>query len=244
MTRRIPRALPLMAAFSFAACSDNPTFPDVSDDLHAELEFGVTELVTLTEVEVEVRLHSDAAGTVTDVAMVAVEMRREGDADWRATELTLHDDHFSGLKTFFSSGEYEARVVAQLHGSAETVVLYQTTEHLHVDRIHREVGAFRVEFETYPGHLHEGDTAEIAFWILEAGGDGHGHAVGGMSPDIVCMDPSGATEEHMAHEHEPGEYGTQHTLLEAGTAQFELHFTDGAGADLHAEFVVPVSHAH
>lgn len=227
-------------------CESNPTFPDLADDLHAELEFSVQHLSTLTDIEVEVRVHSDAAGTFTDFDMIAVEFRQDGDTNWRATELELHQDHFSGAKMFFSSGDYEARVVAQATGSQETLILYQSPDHLHVERIHQEVGDYIVEFETFPGHMHEGDQVEVSFWVLEAStdGHGHGHAVGSLSPDIVCTDNAGVTEEHAAHEHQAGEYGAEHIVTEAGSITFELHFTDGMGMDHHAQFTAPVSHAH
>ena len=220
--------------------------PDVSEDLHAELEYSGDHLMTLTDIEFEVRVHGSDAGTFTDLSYIAVEFRLEGETEWRATELSLHADHFSAEKMFFTSGEYEARVVGQLTGSTESLTLYQSVEHLHVERIHQEVGEFIVEFETFPGHVHEGDEVEATFWILEASTDGHahGHPVEGLTPDIVCTDSDGATEEHVAHVHGAGEYGADHTAIEAGTASFEIHFSDTGGTDHHAEFAVPVSHAH
>lgn len=234
------------AAVVMLACNANPTVPEPSLELHAELEFSAAEIMTLTQIEVEVTVQSDAPGVFTDMARVALERRMDGVGEWRATELTPHEDHFSGELMFPTSGEYEIRVVGEVAGSSETLVLYQAAEHLHVERIYEEVGDYVIQFETFPGHLHEGQTAEVVFWVLEAGADGHahGHGVAGLGPEIVCTDPSGAVEEHHAHAHAEGEYGTEHTFLEAGTAHFELHFTDGAGVDRHAEFSAPVSHAH
>ncbi len=202
--------------------------------------------MTLTETEVEVRVHSSDAALFTDFSSIAVEVRREGETEWEAVELSLHDDHFSAEMMFFSSGEYEGRVVATVTGSTDLITLYETVDHLHVERIHQEVGDYVVEFETFPGHLREGETVEVKFWVHEASADGHGHghAVGGLTPDIQCTDADGTMEEHAAEEHAEGEYEAEHTLGEGGTAHFELHFMDSMGMDRHAEFSAPVSHGH
>lgn len=247
MTYRLPSSLLVFGTAALLGCETNPTVPNLADDLTAELEFVGDHLTTLTEIEVEVRVHTSDAGVFTDFSSIAVELRREGETEWAAVELSLHDDHFTAETMFFSSGDYEGRVVAQVTGSADLITLYETTEHLHVERIHQEIGDYVVEFETYPGHLHEGETIEVTFWVLEAStdGHGHGHAVGGLTPDIACTDADGTTEEHAAHEHEEGEYGAEHVLGDGdGTARFELHFMDSMGMDRHAEFSAPVSHGH
>lgn len=41
-------------------------------------------------------------------------------------------------------------------------------DHMEVGRAHQEVGGFRVEFETFPGRLHEGTEATVRFWVMEA----------------------------------------------------------------------------
>lgn len=246
MNIRYTRFASLAIGVLLVACASNPTVPDLSENLHAEVEFALTELVTLTAIEVEVRVHSDDPGTFTDFATIAVEFRLEGETDWRSRELALHGDHFTAEVTFFTSGEYEARVVGQVTGATDMLTMYQSAEHLHVGRIHQEVGDYIIEFETFPGHMHEGETVEVTFWVLEASTDGHGHGhpVGGMTPDIACTDPGGAAEEHAAHEHAEGEYGAEHTLGGHGIATFELHFMDAMGMDRHASFSAPVSGAH
>jgi hypothetical protein len=220
-----------------AGCSDNPTAVDDHEEiLTAELTFSAEELSTLTTLEVEVSIHNDHGATVTDFVTVAVEFRMAGDTDWRATELSLHENHFSGEKMFYTSGDYEARVVAQRVGHAEAETLYQTTENLQVKRIHQEVGGYIVEFETTPGHIHEGDEAEVQFWILEASPDGHGHAMEGLTVEIHCTDANGAEEHHDGHAHAGGLYETR--------AVFAIHFADDHGEKHEAEFHVPISHAH
>lgn len=246
MDKRQPIVGLAFATVLILGCEANPTFPNLADDLHAELEFVGDQLATLTEIEVEVRVHSSDLGAFTDFSSMVVEVRRDGETEWEATDLSLHVDHFSAETMFFSSGEYEARVIGQVTGSSDAVILYQSAEHVYVERIHEEVGDYIVEFETFPGDLHEGETIEATFWVYETStdGHGHGHAVTGMTADIVCADAGGTTEEHAAHEHAEGEYGAEHTLLEAGTMHFEFHFTDALGVDQHAEFSAPVSHAH
>lgn len=242
------RTLALAAVLAlFAGCTENPTAVEEHDDeLTAEIEFSVAELSTLTTVEIEVSIHDHHGDAVTDLENVAVEFRMVGETDWRATELALHESHFAGEKMFYTSGEYEARVVAHRMGHAEAETLYQTTENLNVERIHQTVGGHVVEFETTPGHLHEGDLAEVHFWIMEASTDGHqhGHGVEGLDVEIHCTDATGAQEEHHGHAHAGGLYEAQHTVAEAGEAIFAIHFTDEHGEAHKAEFHVPVSHAH
>ena len=156
--------------------------------------------------------------------------------------MLLVDEEYVGTKTFFTSGEYDFRVIGIEGGSIEELVLYEAPDHMEVERAHQEVGGFRVEFETFPGHLHEGTEAAIRFWITDAA---DGHVIASLVAEIHCTDGNGVAEEHNPpHEEEPGVYEAHHTLLEAGDAHFEIHFTGPDGAEQHAEFDVPVVHAH
>ncbi len=142
---------------------------------------------------------------------------------------------------FFTSGEYEIRVMGMHHGHDHSEVLYQMAEHLHVGRAHADVGGFRVEFEAFPGHAHEGETSTMRFWIMD---DIDARpAVGGLAAEIHCTDPSGTEESHGAMESSTGVYEADHTFQEAGEAHIAVHFPGGAG-QLEADFHFPVSHGH
>ncbi len=78
----------------------------------------------------------------------------------------------------------------------------------------------------------------------EADQNGHHHMMEGLSAEIHVTEAKGAIREHEAHEEVPGTYEAHHTFLEAGEAQFEIHFEGVGGAEHHAEFRVPVSHEH
>jgi hypothetical protein len=230
--------LPLCAALA-VGCSENPVEPNWGDELSASVEFAGGHLMTLTTIEFEVTVTRAGVGTFTDFAAIAIEFRMEGDTNWRATELVPHVDHFTAEKMFYTSGAYDVRVVAQVLGTQEVLTLYAPSEPLPVERIHQEVGNYVVEFETTPGHIHEGDTAEAKFWIYEAG-----TPVDGLVAEIVCTDADGTVEQHAPHTHTGGIYAADHIFVGAGTAYMELHFTDPLGTDLHAEFAAPISHAH
>lgn len=232
-----------------AACADNPILsPDAHDDeLEVEVSFSEEHLATLTGVEVEVRITDRDGAPVTDLDDVAVESRLEGEDEWSTLDLDFHDGHFSAEHMFYSSGEYEVRVVARRPGGDHADVIHERPGHLEVERVHREVGPYRVEMETYPGHLHEGDEAEVRFWVGTGGGDGHG----GMSPmhgldatvQIMHGGSGGSEVSHMADEHDPGVYEVHHTFDEHGEAEVHMGFDDGNG---HHEvaFALPVDEGH
>lgn len=229
-----------------SACTANPVFPDHADELVAEVVFSAEHLVTLTEFTVSVHVEDDHGEHVTAMAEVRAEFRYHDTETWRAETLTLAGEEFTGTHMFMTSGEYDFRVIGIQLGEVEELVLYKAAEHMEVERIHQEVGDFIVEFETFPGHVHEGGEAAARFWIMEAEADddGHHHMIEGLQAEIHVTDANGAAMEHEAHEDEPGTYEAHHTFLEAGEAHFEIHFEAVGGAEHHAEFRVPVSHEH
>ena len=241
------KLLPGLALVGAAACADNPILePDIhAEDLDVELEFSLAELATLTEMEVEVSVTDDDGAPYIDFESVAFEFRLEGEEAWAAVELVLHDGHFTAEQMFYTSGEYETRVTAMRHGSDHTETIFQAGEHLEVERIHMEVGEFRVEMETFPGHIDEGDEAEVRFWITEAGSDGHtgGHAMGGLEAEIhLTHGETGASMQHMGAEHSEGVYEAEHHFDEAGVMEISIDFEDAHGDHHEAAFHVPVSH--
>lgn len=229
-----------------SACTANPVFPDHDETLGAEVTFSSEHLATLTEFSVTVHVEDEHGEHVTAMAEVRAEFRYHDTETWRAETLTLDGEEFTGTHMFMTSGEYDFRVIGIQLGEVEELVLYEAVEHMEVERIHIEVGDLMVEFETFPGHVHEGGEAAARFWIMEADADadGHHHMMEGLSAEIHVTDANGAAMEHEAHEEEPGTYEAHHTFLEAGEAHFEIHFTVAGGAEQHAEFRVPVAHEH
>ncbi len=127
------------------------------------------------------------------------------------------------------------------HGHAAMETMHQMTEPLHVGRAHLEVGNYRVEFESFPGHVHEGDEATQRFWVMQAQADASGARppVPGLAAQIECLDATGVAELHTAAEPEPGVYEALHVFGEAGSAKLEIRFLGQA-----AEFSYDVVHAH
>ena len=241
------KLLPGLVLIAVAACTDNPILePDVhAEDLDVALSFSVEELVTLTEMEVEVEITNHEGVPFTDFEMVGFEYRMEGETEWETTELELHEGHFSADHMFFSSGEYEVRVTGTRHGADHSETLFEQGEHAEVERIHMEAGEYRIEMETFPGRIHEGDEAEVRFWVAELGTDGHsgGHGMGGLNAQIhLSHDASGSTQQHMADEHEDGVYEAMHLFDEAGEFEVMMSFQDEHGDTHEAAFHVPVSH--
>lgn len=229
-----------------AACSSNPVFPEHEElELVAEVTFSTDDLATLSEFTMTIHVEDQHGEHVTNMAEVRAEFRLHETEDWRGVEMQLQGQEYVGAETFYTSGEYDFRVIGIEAGHMEELVLYEVPDHMEVGRAHQELGGFRVEFETFPGRLHEGTEAAVRFWVMEAGEDGHahGHMMAELVAEIHITDPSGAAEEHHPHEEEPGMYEAHHTMLEAGDAHFEIHFDGPDGAEHHAEFHVPVAHA-
>lgn len=234
-----------------AACADNPVLaPDPhEEDVAVTVAFSEEHLATLTDMEVEVTITESSGAPATDFEMVALETRRVGEEAWSTRELELHDGRFGAQHMFYSSGEYAVRVVGQRHGADHADILFERGQHLAVERIHREVGEYRIEMETFPGHLHEGDTAEVRFWAMSnEPGSGHGPGMspmGGLAPTIgMTHAGSGAGASHMGEEHEPGVYEAIHTFAEHGEVEITMGFDDDHGEHHEVVFNVPVDDNH
>ncbi len=241
MLRVAPLALAVVAA---AGCEDNPILSPDSHDEEYNVAFSLSaeEISTLTEYEVEVVISDHDGAPVTEFEVVAFEYRMEGAQEWSSTELEFHGGHFSAEHMFYSSGEYEMRVVAQAHGAQHAEPIYEHDGHLPVERIHMAVGEYRVEMETFPGHVHEGDEAEVKFWVIEAAG---GHGMGGLSASIhMDHEQSGQSTTHGAEEHAEGVYEALHTFAEHGETEVMIEFMDGHGENHQAAFHVRVAEIH
>lgn len=232
----------LLIPLVLGACSDNPVLVD-ANGLVVELTLSDDHVHTLSELSYTVSVQRADGSYVTDFQTLTVERRSEGSDTWRATELALSGDVYTGAYTFMSSGEYELRVMGQQMGQATPLELHRMHDHLEVARAHANVGAYRVEMETFPGHLHEGDQATVKFWVFDPERD-----ASGMRPPIsglTDLQLHCADEAHTPVEESPGVYVTEHTFAEAGEVHLAMHFMDGMGMMMsEAVFTGHVAHGH
>jgi hypothetical protein len=227
-----------------SGCEANPILePDPHGEFDVDLTFPDAHLATLTAVEVEVGITDHDGIAVTDFELVALEHRPAGSTEWTAEALTLHEGHYATEVVFHSSGAHQMRVVAQSHGSDHGDVIHEGTD-VAVERVHMEVAGYRVEFETYPGRIHEGEQAEVKFWLSEAA---DGHQMGGMMAEIhVEHHATASSMNYHADEHDMGVYEAMHTFAEHGETEVAIEFDDGHGhGELHhAAFHLTVGEAH
>lgn len=242
----------LILGIIMTGCIDNVT--DASDDhdddgpLTANLTLSDDHVHTLSEITYIVKVSDDHGNVVTDLETVEVQRKAHGADDWRSTELELSGDVYTGSYTFMSSGEYDLRVTGMRHGSEEMEVMHEMADHFNVGRAHVEEGDYRIEYEHFPGHMHEGDQAEVKFWIFEKEKDESGERppVSGLDElHIHCTNPNETEEHHTSvMEEEAGEYVADHTFMGGGKAHMGIHFTDSEGTVIEAEFNFEVSHRH
>lgn len=235
-----------------AACSENPVAEEDDSTFIAEISASGDHVSTLTEVTFDVELTKTNGAAVSDLDGTQLQFLAEGSDRWRGADLTPHGSHFEAKYTFSSSGEYLWRIARDELGEGNFESLYESSEPLEVERIHQEVGEYRVEFETFPGHIHSGSSATVAFWVKEAEGDDDHHhdsdddhgAVMGLETSIHCEEANGLQELHDGIEAEPGMYSAEHHFAEHGEARMSIRFHGHGGNQLEAAFDVPVAAAH
>lgn len=240
-------SLGLVASLGLLACEGNPTAPEHEEELTVELEIAPGHAHILqTAVEFTVRVRDGHGQAVTDFEAIQVERLQEGSDTWRAIELALDGDVYRGTYTFGSSGAYGLRVMGQRHGEAEMRLLHEAHDPLHVARAHEEAGGYRIEFESFPGHIHEGETATLRFWVMETETDADGvrPPVPGLGAQVHCLGSEAGEEFHGAVEAEPGLYEAAHTFGEAEETHAGLHFTGSDGQPAEAEFHLHIAHGH
>lgn len=227
------------------ACDDNPT--GTSGVLTVELTMSPDHVHILqTEVTFTVEVRDSRGRLVTDFETMQVERLQSGSDTWRGIALALQGDVYEGTYTFSSSGDYALRVSGARPGEAEARVLYTAPEMLSVVRAHAEAGGVRVEFETFPGHIHEGDTAALRFWAMEPerNVDGVRPPITGLTGEFHCLETGGAEVMTAVVEVEPGVYEAEHLFANAGGAHVGLHFTAPDNSAAEAAYEVNVAHAH
>lgn len=246
---KLPYMILFMLVFIiFTGCKDNSVEVHEEDEvLTAALTLSDDHVHTLSEITYTVTVTNQHGEVVTNLESIEVQRKAHGATEWRGTELTLSNNAYVGTYTFASSGEYELRVAGMRQGGTEMEVMYMMEEHLEVNRTHEVSGNYRIEFESFPGHVHEGDTAAVKFWVLESerNQDGIRPAVEGLSIHIHCTNADATSEHHdVVPEESAGVYTVDHAFTEAGEAAVGMHFTAPDNTVIEAEFHLHVAHGH
>jgi len=226
---------------SLTACNENPVSHDDGEEDEVSVAFQMSEddIHTLDQVTFSAAVSSHHGDPVTDFEEVGMQYRLEGSNEWSDLVMTLSGTEYSGTMLFLSSGHYDVRVMGRHHGHDHMETLHELGEHLEVGRAHEDAGGFTIEYENFPGEIHEGETAAIQFWIME---DSEARTpITGIQAEIHIEDPSGAEESHNAVESEAGVYTANHTFLLDGEAHLAIHFPGTGGIELDAEFHIPIS---
>ena len=243
-THRKP-VLALVTALAFGACGEDAVGPEefTTDQLTAELAITPDHVHTYENVVTFTVAVTDPNGdAVTDFDVLQVERRITGSGDaFRTMEATLSGDFYQVEHVFEASGEYDIRVTGLRASDTDLVVLHEEASPLHAVRAHAEAGGYRVEFGPDPGHIHEGDTSTIQFWILD---ETTRDPITGLTPDIFVVESVAGTTTYAAAEGADGLYHAGHTFNEVGPLEIGIEYT-GLDAQQH-EWTVPVEihHAH
>lgn len=246
-TPRLRIGTALLAALALAACESNPPLgPADHGSFDVQVSWSPDHVHTLGDaVTFTVAVTDHDGDPVTDFEAVHLERRLEGDDTWREIELEPAGDVYEGAYVFATSGEYHLRVAAREHGAEEMEVLHEMHDPLQVGRAHDDLGSWRVEFESFPGHIHEGEEAALRFWVTEEHEDGDVHPVEGLTPEVhVRNEETGQETLVEAEEHEPGVYEVHHHFDAAGEVHAGLHATGPTGDPGEAAFHLQVSHGH
>lgn len=237
----------IMVFILFTGCKDNPVEVHEDETLVATLTISDDHIHTLSEITYTVEVRDHHGDLVTDLETVEVQRKAHEATEWRGTALTLQNNAYVGTYTFVSSGEYEIRVAGIPHGKTEMEVMYEMPEHLEVNRTHEVVATYRIEYENFPGHIHEGDTASVKFWVMESERniDGIRPPVSGLAMHVHCDNADGTNEHHdTAIEESPGVYTIDHIFTGTGQATLGMHFTAPNTTEIAADFHVHVAHGH
>jgi hypothetical protein len=224
------------------ACSDSTAPHDHELTVNLVISSAEGHLVTLDEVTFTVSVTDGDGHAVTDFTTLQVEFELEDVAGvWNPIELAPQGSAYVGTYDFGTSGEYHFRVSGMRDSDTSLEVLYALPEHVEIERAHNTVGDYRVEFESYPGHIHAGESATLRFWVTDATA---GTPVTGLTAAITCGNPDGTTEEHSVTDNGDGMYESAHMFMDGGEGHAELEFTDPASMQWQTEFHLHIAHEH
>lgn len=241
----------LVLPLVFLACDDPlPTgvddHGDATEDLTVSITLSPDHVHIYSEVTLTVQATDHHGEPVTDFDLIQVEYKEASETEWSQIELTQDGAAYTAVHAFGSSGDYDVRVTGQRPQDSAPVVMHEMADHLHASRAHAEAGGYSVEFETFPGHIHEGDPGTLRFWIIDESAGGE-DPVTSLSPEIHVTESGEAEETRAATETDPGTsgvYEADHPFSAAGEATVAIHFTGSGGGQAEASFTFEVSHAH
>lgn len=245
----------IVLAFAAFGCADELVAPAEddghNDELAYALTFGTEDIHTLSEVTLTLRITDHHGDGMTEFDDMEVQYRMEGSTQWDAgVAMMLQGTEFMGTHTFVTSGEYEFRIMGvphhgDGHGHAAEE-LHHMEEHFHVERAHVEAGGYRVEYESFPGHVHEGLTPILKFWVMEMDSDASGNRapIVGLDANMRCTESDGMVHNEATVETAPGVYEATHTIQSAGDTRVALLFTGSDSNPAEAEFEIHVDHEH
>lgn len=243
-----PIQLVVLLLLAVPACDDplptgNDDHADATEDLQVDLTFSPDHVHIHSDITFTASVTDHHGEAITDFDQIHVEYREVGESDWQEIALTLDGSVYTGTHEFTTSGDYDLRVTGQRPEDSALVEIVQMADALHAVRAHASAGGYTVEFETFPGHVHEGDTATLRFWVMDESG-GTEDPVTGLSPEIHVTESDQSESTHAATETDPGVYEADHTFQNAEDGVVGLHFTGSGGASAEAEFTIHVAHAH
>jgi hypothetical protein len=233
-----------VAALLVAAACEDGTGPNefTTEDLIAELAITPDHVHAFeTTVTFTVAVEDPDGNPVTDFDVLQVERRLEGAANFSVMETTLAGDFYSVEYTFERSGLNDIRVTGMRPGDASLVVLHEEPNQLEVVRPHGHAGGRNVELEPNPGHIHEGDTSDVQFWILDATTDA---GITGLTPTIFIDHAVAGHTEMAAAEGTGGLYHASHVFAEPGETTLGIRFTGTDGNQHEWSLPIEVHHAH
>ena len=201
------------------------------EELTGSIELASAVLYTLEDTTFEVHIETSDGQHMTTMAELHLEYRAVGGDTWREIELVAGDEHYTGIRVFSNSGDYELRLTGMQHGGHEMEEMATMT--ITVNRAHAEVGEYYIQYESDPGHIHAGFTATLTFWVaLEATGE----AVTGLTAQIIVEESDGHATTLDATEGDAGAYSADMHFADDGDAHIEFQFTDDTGpvaVDIH-----------
>jgi hypothetical protein len=233
--------LATLVALSTAACGDS-TDPGgfTTDELTTELAVTPDHIHAFqTTVTFTVAVTDPDGNPVTDFDLVQVETRPTGTTEaYEVEEATSDGDFYAVDVVFEGSGEYDVLVTGLRPSDTELVVLDEEASPLEVVRAHEDVSGYKVEFEPDPGHIHEGESATVRFWILD---DETDDPFTGLTPEIFVVEPVSGETAYAATEGADGLYYADHTFDEAGENEMGIRISAADALDgVAGEFSIAV----
>jgi hypothetical protein len=225
------------------ACDDDSTTPGfTTGELTADLAITPDHVHAFeTTVTFTVAVTDPSGDPVTDFDVLQVERRQAPATTFSVMEAALAGNFYVVEHIFEGSGDYDIRVTGLRPGDTDLVVLHEEPTPLHTVRPHGEEGGRRIELEPNPGHIHEGDTSDVQFWILDpttrAG-------ITGLTPTIFLDHPVAGLTEYAATEGAGGLYHASHMFTEPGATTFGIRFMGTDAVEHEWSLDIEVHHAH